>query len=212
MQTNNPELAKALVEFRKAFKQPKKDANNPFFKSKYVSLDAVVEAIDGVLPSCGLTYVQMPMYEGGKFMLNTVIMHTSGEWISGTYPIPENGKSQELGSAITYARRYSLCAAFGVVADEDDDGNAHQKPEGARALAGTKSGHMDEEFKNNAWEQYFEQVKGMLVGMETVDAMRSYWEKNSKAISKLKPAQITELNNIKDNKKKYLEGSNGIQH
>ena len=105
-------------------KQPKKDAVNPFFKSKYATLDSVVTAIDESAQACGLSYVQMTDIKDGHFGLVTIIMHTGGETINGFYVLPATGKPQEVGSAVSYARRYALSAAFGVVADEDDDGNA----------------------------------------------------------------------------------------
>lgn len=116
-------LATALHKFRAELVQPKKDAVNPYFKSKYATLDSVVSSIDTAAEVAGLTYVQMTDYIDGAFVLVTTIMHKSGESVQGKYILPATGKPQEIGSALTYARRYALSAAFGIVADEDDDGN-----------------------------------------------------------------------------------------
>lgn len=120
------ELNKALASFHKELKQPMKDANNPFFKSKYVPLENVVEAIDDVAPKFGLTYSQYPVTtDDGKVGISTVLLHESGEFIE--YPPattkPDKNTPQGVGSALTYMRRYSLSAVFGITSDQDDDGN-----------------------------------------------------------------------------------------
>lgn len=120
------ELNKALANFHKELKQPMKDANNPFFKNKYVPLENVVEAIDDVAPKFGLTYSQYPVTtDDGKVGISTVLLHESGEFIE--YPPattkPDKNTPQGVGSALTYMRRYSLSAVFGITSDQDDDGN-----------------------------------------------------------------------------------------
>jgi len=120
------ELNKALANFHKEVKQPMKDANNPFFKSKYVPLENVVEAIDDVAPKHGLTYSQYPVTtENGLVGISTVLLHESGEFIE--FPPattkPDKNTPQGVGSALTYMRRYSLSTVFGITSDQDDDGN-----------------------------------------------------------------------------------------
>src|SRR5699024_2371570 len=76
------EISKALVEFQKELKQPFKDANNPFFKSKYVPLESVVEAITGIAPKHGISFTQWALNdESGRVGVATLLMHTSGEFI-----------------------------------------------------------------------------------------------------------------------------------
>lgn len=120
------EISKALSEFRKEVKQPLKDANNPFFKSKYVPLENVVEAIDEVAPNHGLSFTQWPVSDGnGNVGVSTMLLHSSGEFIEydPVYMKPDKQTPQAIGSAITYSKRYSLSAVFGITSDEDDDGN-----------------------------------------------------------------------------------------
>ena len=121
------ELAKGLATFREKLKQPFKDADNPFFISKYVPLENVTEVIDEALKGTGLTYVQVPINgEGGMVGVATTLMHSSGQWIE--FPPfllkPDKANPQGYGSSITYARRYSLSSVFGITSDNDDDGNA----------------------------------------------------------------------------------------
>lgn len=120
------ELSKALVQFHVKVDKVKKDANNPFFKSKYASLSNILDSIDLPLIECGLSIVQMPSGENG---LTTMLLHTSGEYIGETYIMtPTKNDPQGLGSAITYQRRYALGAILSLNIDEDDDGNEASKP------------------------------------------------------------------------------------
>nr|DAS24250.1 MAG TPA: ERF superfamily protein [Caudoviricetes sp.] len=119
-------LSKALVETQKELKQPLKDAKNPFFKSEYVPLENVAEAISQTATKYGLAFSQYATTtESGNVSVGTIVFHESGEYIE--YPPlilkPENTKPQSIGSAITYAKRYSLSAIFGITSDKDDDGN-----------------------------------------------------------------------------------------
>lgn len=119
------ELATALSKAQASIKGAKKDTDNPFFKSKYADLASVVEAIREPLSDNGLSYVQIVHDAENAAKVETLILHDSGEWLScGPVSVPvSKADAQGFGSAMTYARRYSLSAAFGV-APEDDDGNA----------------------------------------------------------------------------------------
>lgn len=119
-------LSKSLVETQKELKQPLKDAKNPFFKSEYVPLENVAEAITQTATKHGLAFSQYATTtESGNVSVGTIVFHESGEFIE--YPPlilkPENTKPQSIGSAITYAKRYALSAIFGITSDKDDDGN-----------------------------------------------------------------------------------------
>ena len=119
-------IFKALSDFKKDFKQPLKDADNPFFKSKYVPLENVVQSIDNEASKHGLGYFQSTVTgENGTAGVITVITHSSGEYIEfdPLYLKADKATAQGMGSAITYARRYSLSSAFGIASDVDDDGN-----------------------------------------------------------------------------------------
>ena len=118
------ELANALNKAQAEMSGAKKKATNPFFKSKYSDMNAVVDAIR--IPFCdnGLSYSQFPLFESGCVGVETILMHTSGEWISSILMLPMTKQDpQAAGSAITYARRYSLQSIAGIPS-EDDDGNS----------------------------------------------------------------------------------------
>ena len=118
-----PALIKAQGEFAPAVKAKV----NPHFKSKYVPLDIVLDAIAGPLRDNGIAIVQQTDICDGRTVLLTRLVHESGEWIAGRYPVhPVKADPQGEGSALTYARRYALMAIAGI-APEDDDGNAAVK-------------------------------------------------------------------------------------
>ena len=113
-------IAPALMLFQSKAPKIVKDTTNPFFKSKYATLDGILDTIRPELANAGLSVIQLPSASG----LSTMILHISGEFIEDTVPMPTFAKAQEFGAAMTYYRRYALCAALGIAAEEDDDGNA----------------------------------------------------------------------------------------
>lgn len=124
------ELAGALAKAQGAMKPAAKSAENPFFKSSYADLPACWEAARVALSSNNLAVIQTTSMHGPQVLLVTLLAHSSGEWIRGELPVnPTKNDPQSMGSAMTYARRYSFCAITGVTAeDEDDDGNAGSTP------------------------------------------------------------------------------------
>lgn len=115
-------LAAALSTAQGEFPTVKKDAANPFFKSKYADLASIIEAVRPILAKYGLSFSHIPDAETST--VECMIMHKSGQWLSGTYPInPVKTDPQGVGSCYTYAKRYSISAMLGIaVSDEDDDG------------------------------------------------------------------------------------------
>jgi hypothetical protein len=120
------ELATALSKAQGEMGGAVKGSDNPFFKSKYADLSSVIAAIKEPFSSNDLSYIQFPITTtnsiGEKFVgVVTRIMHGTGEWIESEYYLPLlKNDPQSVGSAITYARRYSLQAAAGIPAEDDD--------------------------------------------------------------------------------------------
>ena len=106
-----------------------KDQTNPHFKSKFASLDAVMEAVGPILTRHGLVWVTLPGREDGEPVLAYRLVHAAtGDALEGSMPLMlKSADPQGQGSALTYARRYSIMAVLGLVPDEDDDGNRAQK-------------------------------------------------------------------------------------
>lgn len=115
----------ALIDAQAEFADLKKDTTNPFFKSHYVELSQVLSSIRSVMHKQGLAVLQFPGHiADSKLAITTRLIHTSGEWIEDEAHVPlQKNDPQGFGSTLTYAKRYSLIAALGLVADEDDDGN-----------------------------------------------------------------------------------------
>lgn len=125
------ELAAALAKAQGAMSNASKNRVNPHFKSQYADLAAVLDAIRAPLAANGLSFTQtMGFNEHGHFLLRTMLLHSSGQFITTEYPLPSTGTPQQMGASQTYARRYSLAAIVGV-AQDDDDGNTaiEHKPE-----------------------------------------------------------------------------------
>jgi len=118
------ELATALAKAQGQIIDAKKDSANPFFHSKYADLASVWEACRKTLSENGLSIVQGFEEINGKRYLETILLHSSGQSIRSYLELTLKEETmQALGSAITYARRYSLSAIVGIAPDDDDDGN-----------------------------------------------------------------------------------------
>lgn len=131
------DLAKALAAARKKFKAVKKEQTNPFFKSKYADLSAVIEATEAALSEHGLSIIQSPITHETMAGVTTMLVHESGQWMRGDLLLPvAKGDAQGVGSAITYARRYSYQGMVNVAAETDDDANSASGKE-AQAKAAT---------------------------------------------------------------------------
>ncbi len=118
------DLAMALNKAQSEMGGAVKDSNNPFFKSKYADLAAVVKAIKEPFANNGLSYTQFPIENDGRIGVETILMHESGEFLSQSFTVPMSKQdAQAAGSCITYCRRYALQSIAGIPA-EDDDGNA----------------------------------------------------------------------------------------
>jgi len=126
-----------MIAFRKDLIQPVKDANNPFFKSNYVTLEGTITSVDTAIKQVGekngITFSQEVTGDpaSNTVSVTTLVSHVSGQYVMfGPLVMPVLGKkagvvpdAQAYGSSITYAKRYALSAALGIASDVDDDGN-----------------------------------------------------------------------------------------
>ncbi len=122
-------LADALAKAQGDIKGAVKDSQNPFFHSSYADLAAVWEACRQSLRKSGLSVIQFPQPPASESGLETVLVHSSGEWISGEIRMkPVKDDPQGWGSCITYFRRYGLAAIVGIAQVDDDGNEASGKP------------------------------------------------------------------------------------
>lgn len=184
------ELSKALAEFQSEVKQPFRDADNPFFKSKYVPLENVVESIHDIAPKHGLSFAQYPLNdENGRVGVATLLMHESGEWIKfpPVFFDAEKQTPQGYGALITYIKRYALSAIFGITSDEDDDANESSVNE---ALATDRQrGYIkrlikDKEKEGHTFKKIHDELKRRLNTDQNIDRWTS--QQASQAIKILK--------------------------
>ena len=118
------ELAIALNKAQAEMTGAKKSAANPFFKSKYANLEEVIACVKEPFADNGLSFMQFPITEDDRAGVETIVMHESGEWISGSFMLkPTKLDPQGQGSSFSYAKRYALQSILGIPS-EDDDGNA----------------------------------------------------------------------------------------
>jgi len=123
------QLADALVRAQKEFKNPAKnltgrDGNREY---KYADLADTLEAVKGALNSNGIAVLSSTEYTGEWWVVSTKLLHISGQWIASSLPIPTDSRPKEMGSIITYWRRYQLSAMTGIAAEDDDDADAAEK-------------------------------------------------------------------------------------
>lgn len=134
MQTsaNINEIAEAIVKAQTAIKAPTKNREVEVkmraggkYKFRYATLDSVIEHVRKPLTENDLWFIQTAASRDSVAVMETMLIHKSGQWIMGEQPLRIDGQgNQEIGSAVTYAKRYGLCAMLGLAADEDDDANA----------------------------------------------------------------------------------------
>ena len=137
--TENPIalVSAALVECQAKLKAAGMDATNPFFKSRYATLGAVIEASRQALAESGLCVHQTVSIIEGLVTVHTTIRHKSGQFLDGgsmALPIGDserNSQAQLAGAITSYLRRYSWSTNLGIYSEEDDDGNS--APKGAQA-------------------------------------------------------------------------------
>ncbi len=120
------EITTALIAAQQAMNHAELDAENPHFRSKYATLKSVIDAVKGPLNDNGIAYIQKATQgPDGTVAVETVLYHASGEWLSsGPVAVPtDKANAHGYGSALSYAKRYSLSLVCGISADTDDDAN-----------------------------------------------------------------------------------------
>jgi len=173
---------------------PPKNKTNPHFKSSYVDLSDGLQVIRKCFSQHGLAFTQGTSIADGIIILNTRIMHSSGQWIESDYPVGGFGKPQEMGSGMTYARRYALFSMVGVAGEDDDDGNAAQSatPTPVKATkAVTKQ--MEPGVGPDDSTKLLGVIRGAMKFCKTVEALSDWAGEHKEQIAILLPAHRKEL-------------------
>jgi len=155
------ELAKAMADAQNKMKPALKDGMNPHYKSKYTSIASVWESLREPMTSNGLTVWQDVKTHEKGVSIETRIVHASGQWVEfGPLNMPIlKTDAQDFGKGISYAKRYALCAAIGVVSSEDDDDAASLVNKNTEEFKGVK-------IKNNLSEQQKDVIQSLLSGVD----------------------------------------------
>jgi hypothetical protein len=180
------EIASALVKAQKSFGPALKSATNPHFKSRYADLSACVEAVIDGLNDAGIALMQVTHDCDNGVIVETMFIHESGETMSaGRLHVPAiKQDAQAYGSALTYARRYSLMAACGI-APEDDDGNATKKSPAPAKPAPWSEGHEVLRVKYDlAASNGLEALKEFHASVPNSDYKTDVWAKHGEALKK----------------------------
>lgn len=178
------EISKALQKFAMMVGKVKKDANNPFFKSKYATLSNLLQEIAVPLQESNLVIAQFP---DGMNGLTTRLIHAdSGEWMESTHEVTlAKNDPQSSGSAITYMRRYAVQSILCINIEDDDDGNAASTP--SKSTSNQNNNDDDKPWMN---EKQFESAKERISNGET-----GVLEKAKQAF-KMKKVYREELENL----------------
>lgn len=173
--TETAKLDAALAKAQGEIEAASKDKTNPAFKSRYADLTAVWAACRPALAKHGISLTQWPVHaEDGRLHIVTRIAH-AGEWIKAHFSIPVTKQDpQGYGSATTYAKRFTLAAALGVVADEDDDGN-HASGRNAPARAPEPAISTQTESLGDTFVRKFNEAATAEAFEEEVGKARAAW-------------------------------------
>lgn len=178
------EIAAALAKAQAGMKNAALNKVNPHFKSRYADLAGIRDAVIPALTANGIAVVQtLDDTVEGRCYVETRLLHTSGQWIESTCPIPVVPDMQKMGSAITYARRYSLSAICGIAADEDDDANAASQTPQSRPVAVAKV--------PDGFDEWVADLEA--VADEGSEALKAAWTKAQPYMRK----HLTDTNNAK---------------
>jgi hypothetical protein len=214
-------ISPALVKAINAIEGVKKGADNPFFKSKYANLESVIEAAHDALSANGLAVMQGPgPMDGNCITLTTRLVHESGEWIETDFSLPAGKMDpQAAGSAITYARRYSLMAMLNMPAVDDDgeasmprttklgepkNPNVSVHPEGPDWWGAEGSGMSAAKAKAEGWGETLDGWLGAIPMLPTMEAWQKWCRDRDEDVKKLPKGWRVQLRDELENRKKEL--------
>jgi hypothetical protein len=214
-------ISPALVRAINAIEGVKKGADNPFFKSKYANLESVIEAAHGALEANGLAVMQGPgPMDGNCITLTTRLVHESGEWIETDFSLPAGKMDpQAAGSAITYARRYSLMAMLNMPAVDDDgeasmprstkpgepkNPNVSVHPEGPDFWGAEGSGMSAAQAKKDGWGETLDGWLGEIAVLPTTQAWQDWCRENAADVKRLPKGWRVQIREELELRKKEL--------
>jgi hypothetical protein len=195
-------LAKAQAELT----NPVKEATNPHFRSRYATLDAGLNIVRECLSKNGISFTQPTRVEDSILILETRLAH-EGQWIVSEYPVCTFPvKHQEMGSALTYARRYSLFSLVGIAGEEDDDANAAASPTGAPRRVPTPPKPPSDTLSQDGSQIARDELIDAINDARTEADLRKWQVDNSGTISRLLEADKQSVRDAYGDKLQALRG------
>lgn len=201
-------LAVAMTAAQAELKNAAFDKENPHFKSRYATLAAVRDTVAPTLSKHGLSVVQTTDFDGGAWLVQTRIIHTSGQWIESVYPFAID-KPQQMGSALTYARRYSLSMICGIASEEDDDGNEAQKGVNSPQTPRNANGTAAQPLKRDEARAVFKTLDAALRTCESDAAVMAFEHDNKAQIDLLGDWKIHVENAISEHRQFLADKKTG---
>ena len=192
------QIATALAAAQAEMKNATLNKVNPHFKSKYADLACIRDTVTPALSKHGIAVVQGTDTTEGGIVVVTKLVHKSGQWMESRFPIAYD-KPQTMGSAYTYARRYSLSAMCSIAAEEDDDANAANE----KAVAAPEPKYA----RSPIVRQEFERLQKGIHQVETsgtLEDLKLFWTNNAKTIAGLPADWKAELEVAKEEAKEAL--------
>jgi hypothetical protein len=180
------EISAALAKAQGEITNPAKESQNPHFRASYADLASGINAIRAPLAKNGLAYSQATRLDGEVLMVDTRLSHVSGQWFESEFPACRfPAKPQEVGSALTYARRYALFSLVGI-AGEDDDGEAANKSETPARVRNSKPEDASAKWSRETASMFIEALK---MAKNIVD-LSAWKEQNGETVRKLFPEDV----------------------
>ena len=198
------DLVAALCKAQGMMKPAIFNKKNPHFKSRYADFTSVMDACRDPLSSNGLAVMQFCETHNEKLMLVTMIAHTSGQWIKSYLPlVPRNMDSQSIGSAITYAKRYSLSAMLGIVCDDDEDDDAETAEGRGHHMENVPSIPLISKDQASYLHNLISQMN-----QETVNALWNYLKSPEVGIKTIKDLPASKFEGVKNMMERKIQQKN----
>lgn len=204
----NDKLIGALIKAQSEMTFASKTGTNPHFKSGYAPLETVIDAVKNPLNDNGIFYLQKVYLAEGGQCVETEFHGHGGVIKAGRVYVPADKQTpQGYGSALTYAKRYSLITACGLPS-EDDDGNSAESNYKAKPKAKPKAEPKQNKQDDSEANVLYEALSMGVSGSNSMESLKENWKANQDAIKKLENSNLDVYNKLiklKDDKKKELE-------
>ena len=204
----NDKLIGALIKAQSEMTFASKTGTNPHFKTGYAPLETVIDAVKNPLNDNGIFYLQKVYLAEGGQCVETEFHGHGGVIKAGRVYVPADKQTpQGYGSALTYAKRYSLITACGLPS-EDDDGNSAESNYKAKPKAKPKAEPKQNKQDDSEANVLYEALSMGVSGSSSMESLKENWKANQDAIKKLENSNLDVYNKLiklKDDKKKELE-------